>query len=363
VRTPCAQCAALHDLGLAAGATLDEVKAAYKMLVKVWHPDRFQGDERLAQAAEAKLKAINTAYSYLTSNGYTGGARPDAGSDEGAVPGTAAHQASSAEGTAAKWTQRPADRRVSSVRRDRGARTGQKRVIRALALLAVVIIGALLLNLSDSYVAANPRVGRYYVGFKSQLIGNLDDAWQRTRGELERGLHAVFGGSAGSAPVATQAASEPAAEAPAPETVTATGGERHDAAKEPAGQLKLLPYVTVGLTRDEVVSAQGTPTSSSDDKLMYGASELDLKDGKVVGWKIDPRSSLRVKLWPEGPVDNSLRFFTVGSTKDDVLAVQGTPTSFSQDRFEYGGAVVYFRDNRVLAWKNGIGSVRLRAQQ
>ena len=130
--------------------------------------------------------------------------------------------------------------------------------------------------------------------------------------------------------------------------------------KKGEGPLQLRPYVTVGLTRDEVVSAQGEPTSSTDDRLMYGASELDLKDGRVVGWKIDARSPVRVKLWPEGPVDTTLRTFEVGSTKDEVLVVQGTPSSFTEDRFEYGSSVVYFREGRVVVWKEG--SVRLKAE-
>jgi hypothetical protein len=127
--------------------------------------------------------------------------------------------------------------------------------------------------------------------------------------------------------------------------------------------MRLLPDVTLGLTRDEVIAAQGEPTSSTRDKLMYNESELDLKDGKVVGWKVDPRSPLRVKVWPEGPVDSSLRSFTVGSTKDEVLVVEGTPTSFSQDRFDYGRSAVYFRDGRVVAWKDGPGSVPLRTER
>jgi hypothetical protein len=157
--------------------------------------------------------------------------------------------------------------------------------------------------------------------------------------------------------------SDPEATAATEKTAASASGEKHSAVKTPSAPLRLLPYVTLGLTRDEVISAQGEPTSSTNDKLMYNASELDLKDGKVVGWKIDPRSPLRVKLWPEGPVDTSLRVFTVGSTRDEVLVVEGTPTSFSQDRFDYGSSVVYFRDGRVVAWKNGRGSAPLRAEQ
>jgi hypothetical protein len=111
-----------------------------------------------------------------------------------------------------------------------------------------------------------------------------------------------------------------------------------------------------------VLLTAGDPTSSSPDKLVYPGSELYLKDDKVAGWKIDPgASSLRVKLWPDAPVDPDLDAFTVGSTKNDVLVVQGTPTSFSENTFGYGGSEVYFQRNRVVSWKEDPASVRLRA--
>ncbi|HYE94190.1 MAG TPA: DnaJ domain-containing protein, partial [Terriglobales bacterium] len=52
-------------LGLSATASPDEVKQAYRDLVKVWHPDRFPGDPRLRDIAQEKLKAINEAYGRL----------------------------------------------------------------------------------------------------------------------------------------------------------------------------------------------------------------------------------------------------------------------------------------------------------
>ena len=52
-------------LGLKLGASLDEVKDAYKDLVKVWHPDRFAHDPKLQQKAQEKLKEINEAYEKL----------------------------------------------------------------------------------------------------------------------------------------------------------------------------------------------------------------------------------------------------------------------------------------------------------
>ena len=64
-------------LGLPPSAPVDDVKRAYRDLAKVWHPDRFAGDERLQKKAQDNLKRINEAYDRL--KWYTpppGGARP-----------------------------------------------------------------------------------------------------------------------------------------------------------------------------------------------------------------------------------------------------------------------------------------------
>jgi hypothetical protein len=69
---------ALDVLALRPGATLAEIKDAYRDLVKVWHPDRFGSDARLRQKAEDKLKEINKAYLVLQSDRGGGSAvEPD----------------------------------------------------------------------------------------------------------------------------------------------------------------------------------------------------------------------------------------------------------------------------------------------
>lgn len=45
--------------------SLQEAKRAYKDLVRVWHPDRFQSNPQLKQKAGKKLREINLAYSNL----------------------------------------------------------------------------------------------------------------------------------------------------------------------------------------------------------------------------------------------------------------------------------------------------------
>lgn len=60
--------AALLDhqtLGVAANATPDQVRAAYRELVRLWHPDHFASAPELRDRAERRLKAINVAYMRL----------------------------------------------------------------------------------------------------------------------------------------------------------------------------------------------------------------------------------------------------------------------------------------------------------
>lgn len=52
-------------LGLKPAASEDEIKHAYRDLVKVWHPDRFAHDPPLQKKASESLKKINEAYQII----------------------------------------------------------------------------------------------------------------------------------------------------------------------------------------------------------------------------------------------------------------------------------------------------------
>ncbi len=56
---------ALRVLGLTEAASQEEIKRAYRDLAQVWHPDRFQSNDRLRQKAEAQLRDINVAFDVL----------------------------------------------------------------------------------------------------------------------------------------------------------------------------------------------------------------------------------------------------------------------------------------------------------
>ena len=55
----------LKVLGLGPDATKKQIELAYRDLVKVWHPDRFESDPALRLKAQEKLRELNAAYDAL----------------------------------------------------------------------------------------------------------------------------------------------------------------------------------------------------------------------------------------------------------------------------------------------------------
>ncbi len=98
-------------------------------------------------------------------------------------------------------------------------------------------------------------------------------------------------------------------------------------------------YFTVGSTKNDVLAIQGEPTTFNDSYLTYGMSMVMFQDGKVINW-----NSADVKLKAKYLTATNLipkEYFTVGSTREDVLAIQGEPTTFSDKYF----TILYTYDN------------------
>ena len=73
-------------LGVKPDASEDEIKRAYKELVKKYHPDQYQ-DNPLADVAAEKMADINAAYDQIMTsrrNGYSGSTGSSSGSYSGA---------------------------------------------------------------------------------------------------------------------------------------------------------------------------------------------------------------------------------------------------------------------------------------
>ncbi len=110
---------------------------------------------------------------------------------------------------------------------------------------------------------------------------------------------------------------------------------------EPGSNTTNLPYFTRGSHKDDVLRLQGTPTSVDRRDYLgyemwwYGSSnvKISLNTDRVIEWS-SSNTKLHVKLEP-GSNTSQLPYYTRGSHKDDVLRLQGTPTSV--DRRDYLG--------------------------
>jgi hypothetical protein len=341
-----------------------DVKKAYRILVKVWHPDRFKGDETLKMSAQQKLQNINAAYTLLTSRTDTLPRKPK--------HVNAAQQPQGEQGAAK--TESPAGLTPEFERylaRSMRIRRTLSLLLKGCVLLFAIVIGRYVWIAFDLPGLSSGDVHRVYDAGVDNVAPELQGPFQRFLLAFDHDLMKLgLTGPAASLKTAMQPEGDAAKADQSPQAEAALNGK---SAKKQSGKAQttapaspsrvIHSFITIGSTRDEVLAQQGPPTSSSEDKIVYGRSELDLKDGAVVGWRIDPVSNpIRVKLWPEHPVDTSQSFFTVDSTKDDVLVVQGTPTAFSNDKFEYGGSKVYFRNNRVVSWKDDLSTTPLRAR-
>ena len=123
-------------------------------------------------------------------------------------------------------------------------------------------------------------------------------------------------------------------------------GGAHNSASSTNRNLNGLSF-TVGSTMEDVIASQGTPDSFSETHFSYGLSRVYFRNGKVSSWNIYSTSPLRAK-YPT--TYTSKTYFTLGSTKGEVAAIQGTPNSFSETHFSYGLSRVYFRNGKVSSW-------------
>ena len=355
----CGRCGALQTLGLTFMATPYEIENTYRTLVKVWHPDRFQSDQKLRKAAEEKLKEINAAHEYLVSGPQVQPPpppRPEPPRHEEEVLEEPLQETPAARVEPLEESEEV--RRI--LRRHQHRRwNAPKAVISSLFTLGVIVGFALLWFSIDAFMSANSRTSLRWEQFKAGVAH-----------DIRANFAQIWPGSSGkdSQAVEPNTAAQPA---PAPPVNDVAPAQHPEAAhlRRPNSEVETnrnghamgaLPYVTAGLTPMEVLSILGKPSSSVGDKMFYSGSEIDFQNGHVAGWKIARSAPIRVKLWPEAPPTPGISMFTVGSSKNDVIAVQGTPDLLSENEFGYGNSKVLFQNGRVVSWKEDPSSVRLK---
>lgn len=119
-------------------------------------------------------------------------------------------------------------------------------------------------------------------------------------------------------------------------------------------------YFSLGSTMEDVLRVQGPPSHIKGRGWSYGLSEVFFKDGKVVKYN-NFDGQLKVQLSPhlEKAVTEE-SFFTLGSTKEEVLMIQGTPTRVVGHSWSYGFSEIRFREGVVESYDNFFGDLRVR---
>jgi hypothetical protein len=354
--TRCSRCMALRILDLEMDATEEQIRDTYRTMVKVWHPDRFQSDKSLRDSAEAKLKDINTAFKYLSST--PAGSRPRPHGKPTPVeryqaPREDPNDSRSSRDAAIQFAQ-------SSTSPSRSILPAFKTLFKFVGLLLVILLCRYTWIAFNGPEPSTAAIASAYSVGKDTVLSRLEEPKRKFIEAVERDLVRV--GFLNSMPVPPHSQQAPGTES---QTQQKTPGKAIARLRSGTGTTSRTIYslITVGSTESEVIEQLGNPTAASEDKLAYGKSELYLKDGAVIGWNIDPVSNpIHVKLWPQAPVDTSQEYFTLDSSKDDVLVIQGTPTAFSKDKFMYGSSEIDFQNDRVTHWKNDPASISLRAR-
>jgi hypothetical protein len=131
---------------------------------------------------------------------------------------------------------------------------------------------------------------------------------------------------------------------------TTTEDEKEAVAKTDSSftEIKAAGYISLGSSKEEVKTIMGTPNRIFMDQWGYGLSKIEFdENNQVVGWsEIDKK--LLVKLVPTGKKLTAVR---LGSSKQDVIDVMGTPSSIFMDQWGYGLSHIEFdENNQVVGW-------------
>lgn len=317
-------------LGLQPGAASEDVRRAYRELAKRWHPDRYSDAPPWARLrAEEKFKDLQQAYQRILS-------RP--------LP----PESSPKEATQKKHHRAPPQRASSPDAKTPSSRSVKlfpwlwvNKLRKWAGVVAVGVVVALWGLLA--FREEGSRLWKWGKSQKPEISVSQDQQVKAPSAlKLSSKLQNLLSAS-GRTPVQDLnilEANPSTSQAPA-STQTTFG---------------------LGSTERDVLRAQGPPDRRSAGRWSYGLSEVRFQGGRVVGYdNFDGR--LRVLVKPTkvfASDDEADGFFTLGSTKDEVLHIQGTPTGIRGSVWYYGFSSIRFVEDRVAAYDNFFGNLKVR---
>lgn len=329
-------------LGVAPGALPSQVRAAYKKLVKSWHPDKFPPGSIEQVVAEDRIKAINAAYQRIrlswdnvteTNESPIPAARgkPDAG----IRPEPSSKETIKERSSLRSRTFRTSGVWIGWVANFHGWVSRRKKLI-------LVFLGASGLFL----------IFTYWIRLPMPLSPPPQQISHPTLSVPSTPQSTSFPSSANSD--TTQHLSSPSTP-PTPvekdeETVHTTA---------PVGSSVPENHYTLGSTKAEVLRIQGKPSRIIGSKWFYGLSDITFKEDRV--WHFNNfDGSLKVLMLPAHPDQEKPSHFSLGATKEEVLAVQGTPTLVRGNKWSYKLSDIHFREGRVVGYNNFFETLKVK---
>jgi len=384
----CPRCAALKTLGLEHGASRNEIRDAYRDLVKVWHPDRFPNDVKLRKKAEERLKEVNAAFQHLKSSENTPTAqaasatkkaedKPEAqkqhetydaskrtsqsapaSAKETPRPNASAQEPPSQDASASGFSNAARPQSNSNARPqsptpeayrpiNKGAPSSFfsfRRIPHWLVLAFSVVFTRMCI---DSCTKPKPSENQI------EMMNSYTEA-------RNKALNQLYSVPAVKVTPLTSPSSpkqnEKRSRTIIPSSVHSSEDRGENSLQVPKTHSEQNTtreaYFTRGSTVDEVLALQGTPSSTIGNTFYWGYSTVDFNNGRVISWDNSTLGShLKVKLLSNGVAPSS-GYFTRGSTVDEVLALQGTPSSIIGNTFYWGFSTVDFSNGRVISWDN-----------
>ena len=372
---------ALKTLELHAGASRQEIKQAYRDLASVWHPDRFKKGTRLQEKASERLKEINSAYEVLCSY-EDGSSRANEARTEHTGP---KHGASGTE--------------QSETQRQNGASPSAKQTeslirpwVVIAALIFVVVIAGLLNDRPTGERPFDPldhqgsrdSLQREPVDLLSLLEG--DSRTEEQSKDLLQSYRSTTPPDEVGSPAADKVESSPVDLAMDPTNPVvairepeagASGSSSLFNPNDPQGSQDSLQQEPIDLLSLSVGDSR-TEEQTKDLLQSYrsttppdesGSPAADKVESSPVDLAIDPAEPVLDVREPEVDASRSSSlYFTRGSHRDDVLRIQGTPSSINRhpslgyEVWWYGSSNIdiSLRDGRVTEWDNGRGNLKVR---
>ena len=335
-------------LGLQPGATQKEIKQAYLDLAKVWHPDRFPNDPRLQQKAQEKLKEINEAYSHLKEirNGIHSRPRQPESEPRYTQPRYESARSRPSQTQASQKSPSPQHHKYDLFK---------SATFWILAGVCIIILWSIIDNSTGSsgpqlkqseykQPSSPPQKPQNNISIKDLIQPKQNSLPQKAKTEsIKLGSASTSGGQKKTF-LKDKISSQPARE------VT------ENPPKTKTQQIERL--FSIGSSQEEVLAIQGPPDKTLGLAWYYRDSTVTIYNGKVDSFvnkgelKVKDESIETPKIAPLSK--NLIAYFTVGSTKDEVLAVQGTPSQFDENRWWYGLSWVDFNGGRVARWSSSV---------